>query len=261
MGAETAISWTDHTFNLAWGCEKISPGCLNCYAAAQDKSVGGDNWGPGKPRRTFGAKYWQQPLKWNLDAEKEEQPQLVFCSSMTDVFLDDPTVERERAKLWAIIRQTPWLCWQILTKRPERILACLPVDWGPTGYANVWLGVSVENREHGLPRVDVLRMIPAAVRFLSCEPLLEDLGTIDLNGIDWVIVGGESGLGPKNPKYRYMNHAWARSLRDQCDAEEVAFFFKQSSALRPGTGTKLDGRTYHEFPIPVAPCSLAPAQS
>ena len=166
----------------------------------------------------------------------------VFCSSMTDVFLDDPVLAQELVKLWDLIRQTPDLDWQLLTKRPERITECLPADWGD-GWPNVWLGTSVENRKHGGPRVAILREIPATIRFLSCEPLLEDLGNLDLRGIDWVIVGGESG-----PRFRPMDHEWARAILRQCRDQEVAFFFKQSSGLHPGRGSELDGKTIQEFP-------------
>jgi protein gp37 len=244
MGKETAISWTDATFNIAWGCEKISQGCTHCYADAFSHRVGLDVWGPGKDRRTFGEKHWAEPLAWDRKAAKEGRRQRVFCSSMTDWALDDPAITAERAKLWTLIRKTPHLDWQLLTKRADRIAGCLPSDWGP-GYPGVWLGVSVEDRKYGLPRIDHLREIPASVRFLSVEPLLEDLGTIDLTGIDQVIVGGESG-----PGFRPMDHAWARSIRDQCQATGVAFFFKQSSGIRPGTGIELNGVVHHEFPTP-----------
>jgi len=246
VGIETAISWTDHTFNIAWGCEKISPGCTNCYADAFSARTGFDVWGPDKPRRTFGLKYWAEPLKWNKAAAKEGRRHRVFCSSMTDWALDDPTIDNERVKMWDLIRHTPDLDWQLLTKRADRIRYCLPCDWC-FGYPNVWLGVSVENRKHGLPRVDELRHIPAAVRFLSCEPLLEDLGAIDLTGIHWVIVGGESG-----PCYRDMQSDWAARIRDRCLDAGVPFFFKQSAGLRPGTGTYLHGREVKQFPaLPV----------
>jgi len=242
VGAETIIAWTDHTFNIAWGCEKISPGCTNCYADAFSARTGFDVWGANKPRRTFGPKYWAEPLKWNKAAARDGRQHRVFCSSMTDWALDDPTIDRERVKMWELIRQTPNLDWQLLTKRADRIRQCLPDDWGPI-YPNVWLGVSCENKKHGLPRVDLLRSIPAAVRFLSVEPMLEDLGEFDLTGIDWIIVGGESGAN-----YRMMDHQWARNLRDQCARKSVAFFFKQSSAIRTEMGTTLDGQTVRQFP-------------
>jgi protein gp37 len=244
MAEHTNVSWCDHTFNTVWGCVKISPGCAHCYADTFSRRVGLDVWGPGKPRRTFGPKHWAEPLKWDRAAVREGRRHRVFCSSMTDWALDDPDLETERPKMWDLIGRTPHLDWLLLTKRADRIRQCLPDDWGQ-GYPNVWLGVSCENREHGLPRVDHLRDIPAAIRFLSVEPLLEDLGEVDLAGIDWTIVGGESG-----PGHRPMDHAWARSIRDQCAAAGVAFFFKQSSDRFAGRGAELDGRVLQAFPQP-----------
>ena len=244
MAERTIIAWTDHTFNIAWGCWKISPGCTNCYADAGSRRYGFDVWGKNADRRTFGAKHWNEPVKWDRAAAEEGRRHRVFCSSMTDWALDDPTLDLERIKMWDMIRRTPNLDWQLLTKRADRIVQCLPGDWGD-GYPNVWLGVSCENREHGLPRVDHLRSIPAVVRFLSVEPMLEDLGDFDATGVDWVIVGGESGAN-----YRMMDHAWARSLRDHCATNDVAFFFKQSSAYRTEMGTQLDGETIRQFPTP-----------
>lgn len=251
MAEKTIIAWTDHTWNLAWGCEKISPGCMNCYADNLSRRYGHDVWGKNKPRRTFGPKHWDEPVKWDRSARTEGRRKRVFCSSMTDYLLEDPTIDRERERLWDLIRRTPYLDWQLLTKRSSRIASCLPDDWSD-GYPNVWLGVSVEDRKHGLPRIDDLREIPASVRFLSAEPLLEDLGVIDLTGIDWVIVGGESGA-----RYRLMDHAWARSIRDQCAESGTAFFFKQSSAYRTEMGITLDGKIVREFPEPIA----VPAES
>jgi protein gp37 len=233
VAEKTIIGWTTHTWNLAWGCEKISPGCLHCYADTLSSRYGHDVWGKGKARRTFGAKHWDEPLKWNREAKAEGVRRRVFCSSMTDWCLDDPTIDRERAKLWGLIDRTPMLDWQLLTKRADRIASCLPSDWGEC-YPNVWLGVSVEDKKHGLPRIDHLRENKAWVRFLSVEPLIEDLGDLDLWGIDWVIIGGESGSG-----HRPMDHGWARAIRDQCVAQGVALFFKQSAAHRTEIGTAL----------------------
>jgi protein gp37 len=157
-------------------------------------------------RQTFTA-----PLKWKT-------PFKVFTCSWSDFF--HPTAAPWRDEAWDIIRQTPH-AYQILTKRALRIAEALPNDWGQ-GYENVWLGVTVENRRHGLPRMDILRDVPATIRFLSIEPLLEDLGKIDLSGIDWVIVGGEIG-----PSARPMNPEWAMAVREQCRASGVPFFLKQ----------------------------------
>lgn len=243
MGATTGIAWTNHTFNPWWGCTKVSPGCDHCYAETFDKrvhGVGKGHWGKEAPRRIFGDKHWNEPLKWNREAEKAGKPALVFCASMADwCDVDAPPGAVER--LHGLWKATPWLRWQMLTKRPARIVATLPADWG-SGYPNVWLGTTVEDRKHGLPRVKVLREIPAVVRFLSVEPLLEDLGDMELSqgheldcgtdtvdgacacprGIDWVIVGGESGHGA-----RPFHLDWARSIKAQCEAVGTAFFMKQ----------------------------------
>jgi protein gp37 len=144
MPQDTGISWTNHTFNIVWGCTKVSQGCKHCYAEPIAAKQGFDVWGLGKDRRTFGEAYWKKPLAWNRAAEKAGVPARVFCSSMCDVFEDHPTTIAELEKLWPLIRQTPWLQWQLLTKRPERIAQSLPADWGQ-GYSNVWLGTSIEN--------------------------------------------------------------------------------------------------------------------
>lgn len=233
MGQETGISWTHHTFNPWWGCTAISPGCDHCYAETFDKRVGGAHWGKDAPRRLFGDKHWNEPRKWNEAAQRAGERRRVFCASMADVF-DADAPEGQRERLWPLIRETPWLDWLLLTKRHGRIARNLPADWGE-GYANVWLGVTVDDRGNGLPRVDVLRAIPARVRFLSVEPLLEDLGAVDLAGIHWAIVGGESGPGA-----RPFHVDWARSLIRQCRAQGAAAFVKQLGT-RP-VGAKVASR-------------------
>jgi protein gp37 len=264
MAEKTVISWTDHTWNLAWGCEKISPGCKFCYADTFAARTGNDVWGKNKQRKIFGEKHWRDPRRWNLAAEREGRRHRVFCSSMTDWALDDPMIERERERLWAMIRETPWLDWQLLTKRADRIADCLPDDWSVERYANVWLGVSVENREHGLARLEHLRAVPAYVRFLSVEPLLEDLGDFDAEGIDWMIVGGESGNHMSRSPERWMHHGWARGVRDVCVSSGVAYFFKQSSGVRTEMGTNLiheDGSAWlwQQYPNDfVAPRQIDP---
>ncbi len=247
MSEKTGIEWTDHTFNIAWGCFKVSPGCAHCYADTLSRRYGHDVWGPPKTtaRRTFGDKHWAEPLKWNAKAEMDGVRRRVFCSSMCDVFEDHPTIDAEREKLWPLIRATPWLDWQLLTKRPERIAANLPSDWG-NGYANVWLGTSVESQDYAY-RVEYLKFVPAVVRFVSAEPLL---GRFDLGGqaweIDWLIVGGESGPGA-----RPMDIDWARSLRDECADSGAAFFLKQLGGVRDKRGADaalLDGVRHVEMP-------------
>jgi protein gp37 len=183
---------------------------------------------------------WGDPPRWQRKAEAAGRTELVFTCSWSDWFVEDADPWRDEA--WALVRECPNLIFQILTKRPKNIAQRLPADWGD-GYPNVWLGVSVEDRRHGLPRVDVLRSVPATLRFLSIEPLLEDLGSVDLDGIGWVIVGGESG-----PNFRPMDHAWARSLLEQCRSVGVPYFFKQSAALRTETGIELGGTVIREYP-------------
>lgn len=244
MAEKTGISWTDHTFNIAWGCTKVSPGCKNCYAETLSDRYGRSVWGPGNPRRTFGEKHWGEPRAWNRAAEQRGQRERVFCSSMCDNFEDHPMVAAELLKLWPLIRATPNLDWQLLTKRPERIAESLPQDWGG-GYDNAWLGVSLETLEYAW-RIELLAGIPAKVRFVSYEPALASISGVDLSGIDWLIYGGESG-----PRRRADGTQWAEEMREQCARDGVAFFFKQRSALRSGMGTMLDGSKPHGFPLSV----------
>lgn len=245
----TGISWTDHTFNIAWGCMKVSPGCKNCYADTLSHRFGHDVWGPPEttPRKTMSASYWAQPLKWDKAAEKAGVRRKVFCSSMCDVFEDHPTIKNEREKLWPLIRATPHLDWQLLTKRPERIAANLPADWGH-GYANVWLGTSVESGAY-LSRMDDLCAVPSRIHFLSIEPLLEpfalDLSKRPLgNGPDWVIIGGESGAN-----FREMPLDGFRALAQDVIDGGVCLWVKQDSGAKPGQ----QGRIPDEYWIQEMP--------
>lgn len=246
MSDKTLIAWTNHTFNIAWGCTKISPGCKNCYADDLSTFRGHHVWGPSAPRRVFAEKHWREPLKWNDAAQRAGQRARVFCSSMCDNFEDHPTIVEELAKLWPLIRRTPWLDWQLLTKRAERIRLSLPADWG-AGYENVWLGVSIENNDYA-ERADFLRDVPAVVRFVSYEPAIGPLDRLDLAGLDWVIYGGESG-GKRRPE----DKQWARDMYARCQAAGVAFFHKQSSAYRTEQGIELDGQIVRNYPTPRVP--------
>jgi protein gp37 len=240
MGADAKIQWTHHTFNPWWGCTKVSPGCNNCYAEAFDHRLGGKHWGKGAERRVFGEKHWSEPRKWDRAAREVGERHRVFCASMAD-WADAEAPEGQRERLWALIRETPNLDWLLLTKRHARIRACLPPDWGG-GYPNVWLGVSVDDKAHGLPRIDVLRAVPARVRFLSVEPLLEGLGQIDLSGIHWVIIGGESGHGA-----RAFHLSWARSIIQHARAAGTAIFMKQLGGGAVRGDTASDHRYPHNF--------------
>lgn len=301
MAENSGIQWTDHTFNPWWGCTKVSPGCANCYAetlAVTRRKL--PVWGPA-PR--FGRKlmsdgHWKGPEKWNRVAAAAGERHRVFCASMADVFDEHPDVDEPRARLFDLIERTPHLDWQLLTKRPHRVLELVPRDWHDGFPSNVWLGTSVEDQRRADERIRILRDLPAAVRFLSCEPLL---GPVDLRhylspgqtihvcasvegmirnrafdglqhddgtpmgrgeaeeelwklaragvrvipastcdnfdsqrgclghpspGIDWVIVGGESGPGA-----RPCNVEWIRSVVQQCRAADTAVFVKQLGAV------------------------------
>ena len=241
----TEIAWTDSTFNIAWGCTKISPGCQHCYADSFSNRYGHDVWGKNKERRTFGEKRWAEPLKWNREAESHGVRRRVFCASMCDYMEDHPTIDAEREKLWPLIRQTPWLEWQLLTKRAERIADNLPADWG-AGYENVWLGVSVESDEYAWRFNEHLAHIPCKVRFVSYEPALGPVTKLDWEKLGWIIYGAESGA-----KFRPDNIDWARHVRNKCAEFEIPFFYKQTAAFRAGTNPQLDGETIQQFPFAV----------
>jgi protein gp37 len=223
MGKDSAIQWTHHTFNPWWGCTRVSPGCTNCYAETFARRVG-VKWGPQAERRVFGDKHWNEPLKWNREAEKAGERRRVFCASMADVFEDRPELEAERAKLWLLIAQTPSLDWLLLTKRPEKMSWMAPPHWSPRWPSNVWAMTTVEDQQRAEERLPALKAIPAVVRGLSVEPLLGPL-VLDLAGISWVIVGGESGHGA-----RPFDLAWARSIVNQCQEAQVPVFVKQLGA-------------------------------
>lgn len=233
MGEQTQISWTNATWNPWHGCAKVSAGCKNCYMFREKKQYGQDPTLVVRSKTKF-----NDPLKW---VKSGKTPRYCFTCSWSDFFIAQADLWRSDA--WEVIRATPQITYQILTKRPERIAMGLPDDWG-TGYPNVWLGVSVENRE-SKRRIDILRDVPATLRFLSLEPLLEDLGDLDLPGIGWAIAGGESGPGA-----RPMHPNWARSVRDQCHAAAVPFFFKQWGEYAPfgvlPSESKLKGHTWDD---------------
>lgn len=247
MAETTGIAWTDSTFNPWWGCTAVGPECANCYAEALDNRTGGNNWGARSKPRSMSGDNWRKPVRWNRDhaefaAAHDGRSRRVFCGSMCD-WTDKNAPEGQRDRLWQLIRSTPNLNWQLLTKRAPNIQKCLPDDWG-RGYDNVWLGVTVGDRKHGKPRIDVLREIPAKIRFLSVEPLLEDLGELDLSGIHWVIVGGESG-----PGCRPMKLAWVERILAQCREQGVPFFYKQRGGFPAKEDCLLNGVEIKEWPL------------
>jgi len=233
------IEWTDATWNPVRGCTKISPGCKHCYAetfAERFRGVKGHPYEQGFDLRLVPQKL-AEPFSWR-------SPKLVFVNSMSDLF--QPGVPDEYTEMVSrVMTVAHWHTYQVLTKRSERLRDLLR---GRLRFAaqheNIWWGVSVEDRKYGLPRVKHLQQAPARVRFLSVEPLLEDLGRLDLSGIHWVIVGGESGPGA-----RLMKEEWVISVRDQCREQGVPFFFKQWGGVRKARhGRLLDGRIYDEYP-------------
>lgn len=280
MGEATGIAWTDHTFNPWWGCMKVSPGCANCYAETWDRRMRGGHWGPVAPRRFFKDSHWKEPERWHKAAVRDGVRRRVFCASMADVFEDRADLVAPRARLFRLIAETPSLDWLLLTKRPGNLIDMLPwrpdapgtgdsMSWGKP-WPNVWVGTTVEDQRRAMERISVLAAVPAVVRFLSMEPLLEAVtlapylfntcsacggaGVVGSDGtacvcarygtrvglersraIDWVIAGTESGED-KRP----ARASWFRQLRDQCKDAGVAFFLKQaeleSAPGYPGTG-------------------------
>lgn len=226
MAKNSHIEWTHHTFNPWWGCTKVSPACDNCYAEQWAKRMGHQIWGAGSPRRFFSDKHWKDPLVWNEEAASEGQRKRVFCASMADVFERRQDLAQPRQRLWELIKQTPWLDWLLLTKRPQNIASMVP--WKEQWPGNVWLGTTVENQSWAEKRLPLLLQHSAKVRFLSCEPLLGPINLAKwvspskLHPINWVIAGGESGHHA-----RPMHPDWVTSLRDQCKAADIFFHFKQ----------------------------------
>lgn len=315
MMRDSKIEWTHHTFNPWWGCQRVSPGCKNCYAETFSKRLGRDLWGPKAERKPASESYWAQPIKWNAAAEKAGERHRVFCASMADVFEDRRELDAHRARLWSLIAETPNLDWLLLTKRPENLRRMVPwacercsgsgihngfgehgldPDWcldcggatqGAKPWPNVWIGATVEDQKRAEERIPLLLAEPAAVRFLSCEPLL---GAVDLsrwllstadrkkrqdlaywnftrqarakppssadpaaytpNGLHWVIVGGESGSGA-----RMFDLTWARSIVRQCKASGVAVHVKQLGAAASDPENGIAGSA---LKIPMEAASL-----
>lgn len=243
--AETKISWTDYTYNPWIGCWEVSPACLNCYAkkvnARRRKDLQAEWVKDGK--RSF-TKTANDPLRWNREAHEKRKRYMVFCLSMGDVFEDHPALVEPRRELFELIRETKNLDWQLLTKRPENIMGMLPADWG-SGWPNVWMGATMEKQEIYDRRIKPLLEVPAKVHFISAEPLLEPLQLKHgkTQGLDWIIVGGESGAG-----FRPMDLSWVRGIHDDSQRLGVTFFFKQVAGLHPPKRPRLDGVLHHNWP-------------
>lgn len=235
MALSSGIEWTKSTWNPLTGCTKISPGCFNCYAERMSKrlkAIGQPNYVNGF-KVTMHEHALDLPLKW-------KRPQMIFVNSMSDLFhreVPDDFIFR----VFKVMQDAPWHCFQILTKRSDRLLELSSqLPWQP----HIWMGVSIENEDYAY-RLDHLRNTAARVKFLSIEPLLGPLPGIGLHGMDWVIVGGESG-----PRARVMHELWVKDIRDKCIEANVPFFFKQWGGVnRKRTGRLLEGRTWDGMPL------------
>jgi protein gp37 len=235
----SAIEWTESTWNPVTGCSKVSPGCAHCYAETLSRRFGWSDsaWTPANAATNviLHPERLETPLRWR-------RPRMIFVNSMSDLFHELVPVAFIE-DVFAVMARTHWHTFQILTKRSERLAELAPMlDWP----ANIWMGVSIENGRW-VHRADHLREVPAAVRFISAEPLLGPLDQLHLGGIDWLIAGGESG-----PRHRPAEQAWVVHLRDRCEAEGVAFFLKQWGGRTPKAGGReLEGRTWDEMPGPA----------
>jgi protein gp37 len=245
---KTGIEWTDATWNPMTGCTRISTGCDNCYALQLAHTKVRDAYlrglpvkdTPGNRADPFAPRFWEgrldQPLRWKT-------PMRIFVNSMSDVFHAHFSLEQIR-RVFDVMHEASWHQFQVLTKRPERAVRLADeLPWSP----NIWIGTSIENMDVSRRAAALREIAPAAVRFISAEPLLGPLDDLDLTGIDWVIGGGESG-----PKYRHCDPAWATTLRDRCQERGIAFFWKQWGGRTPKAGGRiLDGEFWDDYPLPV----------
>lgn len=235
MGIGTQIEWTEATWNPVTGCDKVSPGCKHCYAERLSfrlRAMGLSNYANGFDL-TLQEHMLELPLHWR-------KPRTIFVNSMSDLFHNDVPVSYIK-KVFKVMREAHWHCFQVLTKRSERLASLSSsLEWSP----NIWMGVSVESQKYAY-RINHLRETGAPVKFLSLEPLLGSLPNLNLKGVDWVIVGGESGPGA-----RPMKKKWVIDIRKQCRRKKTAFFFKQWGGVnKKKAGRELDGRTWDELPV------------
>ena len=242
MSNRTKIEWTEQTWNPSTGCTKVTPGCKHCYAEIMARRL-----------KAMGVKGYEKGFSLALHPYRlneplvRRKPTMYFVNSMSDLFHED-IPDDFIGRVFDVMKQTPHHTFQVLTKRAERMARFFESREVPD---NAWIGVTVENREHGLPRVDYLRKIKARIRFLSMEPLLENLGVLDLTDIQWVFVGGESG-----PRARPMKQEWVKNIKGQCDADNTSFFFKQwgvwgadgKRRSKKANGRLLFGRTWDSVP-------------
>jgi protein gp37 len=268
VAEHTRIAWADGTFNSWWGCTRITKACKNCYAEAQSRRFGESVWGDNAPRRFFGDKHWNEPIRWNRKAEKEGVQRRIFAGSMCDVFEDRRDLFFPRMRLFRLVEDTPFLTWMFCTKRPQNYHRLLPASWLGGPRPNVWLLATASDQDEFDTAANELIRVPAMVRGISVEPMLGPISraqqwmqrgwfrspcpahtkrfelecvdcirqpTQDLPRINWVVVGGESGPGA-----RPVQSSWVRALRDQCADTRTAFFFKQmGSRGHKGKGAEL----------------------
>ncbi len=235
MALSSSIEWTDSTWNPITGCTKVSPGCANCYAermALRLKAMGNPNYTNGFSI-TMHEDALELPLKWR-------KPQTIFVNSMSDLFHED-VPDDFIFQVFEVMRYADWHCFQILTKRSKRLIDISPqLPWR----SHIWMGVTVEDNDHTF-RIEHLRRTAAKVKFVSLEPLLGSIPNLNLEGMDWVIVGGESG-----PRSRPIKESWVTDIRNQCQEKKVPFFFKQWGGVnKKKTGRELEGRTWDELPL------------
>jgi protein gp37 len=241
MSLQSKIEWTEATWNPVRGCQKVSPGCKHCYAetlAERFRNVPGHPYEHGFDPRLVPEKLLE-PLRWST-------PKTIFVNSMSDLF-QDAVPEKYIEAVVTVMMRANWHTYQVLTKRADRLQQMLRTKLQTAAKAHhIWWGVSVEDKKYGIPRIEQLRRAPASVRFLSIEPLLEDLGPLNLEGIHWVIVGGESGPGA-----RPMHPKWVTTIKEQCESQRALFFFKQWGGVQKAkNGRELNGRTYDAMPAP-----------
>lgn len=249
MGETTGIAWTDHSFNPWEGCQRVSPGCEHCYAETRNARFHPDakgkasHWGPSAQRLMRSEAYWREPLKWNAKAKEDGVRRRVFCASLADVFEDRPELVAPRERLFGLIEQCDGLDWLLLTKRPENMTR-LTSRWGDDWPRNVWAGTTMEDRARVVSRFSALAAVPAHVKFVSCEPLLQNLDACVVpesiyssaitNLFDWIIVGGESGIAA-----RPFHLEWAREVVAACRTTEAAVFVKQLGSYAYECGQRM----------------------
>lgn len=248
MGEKTKVLWADNSHNWHWGCAKVAPECMHCYAETDSLRYGKKVFGPGSttPRWILSEKNAKQPYKWNKQAQEQGKRIKVFAPSMSDLFEDNKQLVEVRQIAFKTIEETPWLWWQVLTKRPENVLKMIPASWNGVLPDHMCVGTSAGTQKTANKNIPELLNIPALVHFVSCEPMLEPTNFAPwLPYLQWMICGGESGVD-----HRHFNPEWAEALRQDCSEFNVPYFFKQHGGrFHNSGGDLLYGQEYKAFPI------------